>query len=92
VDFRICAVFELAAKNKENIMEYVIVEFSSSRKVYVDGRESGSTNTIFRIGAGRHDFHLGTPLNYYPRQIRELVEGTNALAPKVIHFDPLPPS
>lgn len=73
-------------------MEYVIVEFPDSRKVYVDGEESGNTNTIFRLGAGIHEFDLGTPLNYDPRQIRVDIQGSNPLAPKKIRFDRLEPS
>ena len=71
-------------------MEYVIVHFAKNRKVYIDGRHSGGiTNKIFRVGAGTHDFDLGMPLNYRPRQKRMVINGTNALAPVVIKFDEL---
>ncbi|MCI0667878.1 MAG: hypothetical protein L0Y43_07470 [Methylococcaceae bacterium] len=73
-------------------MEYVIVNFASSRSVFVDGKQSGATNTIFRVGPGIHEFDLGMPLDYYPRQKRVTIQGTNALAPAVIHFDQLNPS
>lgn len=73
-------------------MEYVIVNFAGSRPVYVDGNQSGTTNTIFRIGAGMHEFDLGMPLDYYPRRNRALIQGTNALAPAVIEFAHLKPT
>ena len=71
-------------------MEYVIVEFEGSRTVYVDGTESGTTNKIFRVGAGMHEFNLGMPLDYYPRQKRIPVQNTNSLEPATIRFDRLP--
>jgi hypothetical protein len=73
-------------------MEYVIVNFANSRSVYVDGRISGKTNIIFRIGTGAHEFDLGSPLDYYPRVKRVTIQGTNALAPAIIDFDHLPPT
>ena len=73
-------------------MEYVIVEFEGSRPVYVDGTESGTTNKIFRVGAGLHEFHLGMPLDYYPRQKRIAIRNTNSLEPEKIPFDRLTPS
>lgn len=73
-------------------MEYVLVSFAISRSVYVDGKESGTTNTIFRVGAGTHEFDLGTPLDYYPRRKRMTIQRTNALAPAVIGFDHLKPT
>jgi hypothetical protein len=73
-------------------MEYVLVKFENSRQVYVDGTISGLTNTIFRIGPGVHEFHLGMPLDYYPRLKRLDIQGTNSLAPEVISFDHLPPT
>ncbi|MGR9109032.1 MAG: hypothetical protein ACU843_19125 [Gammaproteobacteria bacterium] len=70
-------------------MEYVIVKFAHSRAVYVDGNETGTTNSIFRIGPGLHDFNLGTPLDYRPPNQQMTIQGTNALAPTVIEFDPV---
>ena len=71
-------------------MEYVIVEFEGSRTVYLDGTESGTTNRIIRVGPGMHEFDLGMPLDYYPRQKRIAIQNTNSLEPATIHFDHLP--
>ena len=71
-------------------MEYVIVHFAKNRKVYIDGKKSGgTTNKIFRVGTGTHDFDIGIPLDYSPRQKRMVINGTNALAPAVIKFNEL---
>ena len=69
-------------------MEFVQINYPVDRTVYVDGEDNGSTNTVIRVDTGTHRFDLGEPLNYAPSFRRRLVEGTSALQPLVLDFDP----
>lgn len=69
-------------------MEYVEVRFNQSRKVYINGNESGLTNEILRIGEGTHSFDLGSPnQDYQPDQVVKEITGSNALDPIIIEFE-----
>ncbi|MDD5723329.1 MAG: hypothetical protein PHY29_06265 [Syntrophales bacterium] len=71
-------------------MQYVEIRFSRTRTVYIDGVESGPTNTILRIGAGTHLFDLGWPADYLPPEVIRRIHGTNELKPIIIEFDEVP--
>lgn len=42
-------------------MEYIIVRFPRSRRVYIDGDESGRTGMRLRVEEGTHTINLGEP-------------------------------
>ena len=67
-------------------MEFVVVTFSNTRSVNVDGAPRGQTGQLLRLQAGTHNFDLGTPLDYAPVNVMTPVRGTTAAAPMVIAF------
>ncbi len=67
-------------------MEYVKITFPTSRLVYIDDEESGSTNEVLRVDAGTHLFELGNLQNYRPATRKVTVEGTTVLEPLEIKF------
>jgi hypothetical protein len=69
-------------------MEFVVVTFSNTRSVNVDGAPRGQTGQLLRLQAGTHNFDLGTPLDYAPVNVMTPVRGTTAAAPMVIAFMP----
>ena len=71
-------------------MEFVQINFSETRTVYVDGNDNGESNTIIRVDTGTHRFDLGEPKNYDPPFYEELVENTTVLTPLVLDFTPKP--
>jgi len=71
-------------------MEYVEVRFSIVRQVNIDGSPGGETNKILRVGAGTHLFDLGSPKDYQPTEITQVIENTNALDPAIIEFQEVP--
>ena len=72
-------------------MEYVLVRFKQSRKVYLDGKENGLTNKILRVGKGTHSFRLGSPNDYLPPEIIREITNTNPLDPAVVEFSKVQP-
>ena len=68
-------------------MEYVTVTYPESRRVFVDGVETGNTNTTLRIQEGTHTFNLGEPRDYTPKWRRQVVSGTTSLSPMEISFE-----
>ena len=70
-------------------MEFVIVNFSTSRTVNIDGAPRGRTGLLLRVQAGTHTFDLGAPPNYSPASVMTPVLGTTASSPMVIAFVPL---
>jgi hypothetical protein len=71
-------------------MEYLIVEYPTSRRVVIDGEELGRTDThFFEIEAGRHVVTLSAPRNFKPQQHTIVLKGTNQLAPRKLRFEPL---
>lgn len=69
-------------------MEFVVVTFSNTRSVNVDGAPRGQTEQLLRLQAGTHNFDLGTPLDYAPVNVMTPVRGTTAAAPMIIAFMP----
>ena len=66
-------------------MEYVIVKFSESRKVYIDDKPSGDTNETLLVENGHHAFRIeGNP------EVKNLmIEDSTNDYPEVIDFSPL---
>ena len=69
-------------------MEYVKVNYPTTRLVYIDEVENGYTNDVLRIDAGTHVFRLGKLANYRPASRTVTVQGTTALEPLEIAFYP----
>ena len=67
-------------------MEYVKVTFPTRRLVYIDGEESGYTNTVLRVDAGTHVFTLGKVANFRPASRKVTVEDTSVLEPLEVKF------
>ena len=71
-------------------MEYLIVEYPTSRRVVIDGEELGRTDLhFFEIEAGRHVVTLTAPLNFKPPQHTIVLKNTNPISPRRIRFEPL---
>jgi hypothetical protein len=70
-------------------VEYLIVEYPTSRRVVVDGEELGRTDThYFELEAGRHVVTLAAPFNYKPSQHAIVLRNTNPISPRRIRFAP----
>lgn len=67
-------------------MEYVKVTFPTSRLVYIDGEESGTTNDVLRVEAGTHLFELGNLQNYRPATRKVTVHDTTVFEPLEVKF------
>jgi hypothetical protein len=67
-------------------MEYVLVVYPTDRIVYIDGENSGQTNTVLRVDAGTHIFELGNPKNFTPVSCKILVQDTTELNPLKVVF------
>jgi len=72
-------------------MDYVEVRFAQSRKVFIDGVDTGTTNKILRVGAGTHSFELGDPKDYHPSEAIVTIRDTNPLDPIIIEFHEVQP-
>jgi hypothetical protein len=71
-------------------VEYLIVEYPTSRRVVIDGEELGRTDVhYFEIEAGKHVVTLAAPFNFKPPQHTIVLKGTNQLSPRRIRFEPL---
>lgn len=68
-------------------MENVIVKYPGTRTVFIDGEDTGVTNTVLRIEAGTHTFNLGEPKNYKPAFRRRKVTGTSPVKPMEVTFE-----
>ncbi len=73
-------------------MEYLLVRFSESREVRIDGVPNGKTNIVLDLEAGTHTVTLGPPRNFTPIEQTVLLENTAPLAPCRVTFQLLPPS
>lgn len=67
-------------------MEFVVVTFTNTRSVNIDGAPRGRTGQLLRLQAGTHNFDLGTPPDYAPANVMAPVRGTTATAPMIIAF------
>jgi hypothetical protein len=65
-------------------MEYVVIKWSTSRKVRIDGQDAGFTNDTLKVEKGHHTFDLGDPRDYLPATIDLVVESTTSVGPLVI--------
>ena len=70
-------------------MEFVVVTFSNTRGVNINGAPRGQTGQLLRLQAGTHNFDLGRPLDYTPSSVMTPVRGTTFAAPMIIAFLPL---
>jgi len=68
-------------------MENVIIKYPETRTVFIDGEDTGMTNTILRIEAGSHTFDLGEPKNYKPSSRKRKVKGTSPVKPIEVIFE-----
>lgn len=69
-------------------MGFLLVEYPTDRKVYIDDVQAGTTNTPFQVPNGRHVIDLGPYQNYTPSFRRVDVGGEPYEAPKTTSFDP----
>jgi hypothetical protein len=69
-------------------MEFVKVTYYRRRTVYIDGDESGFTNTLLRVNRGTHKFELSAPDNYTPTFRTPFVKDTIPALPMIIEFEP----
>ena len=67
-------------------MEYVLVIYPTNRTAYIDGEDSGKTNTVLRVDAGTHVFDLGNLKNYTPASRKAVVQDTTELNPMKLTF------
>ena len=67
-------------------MEYVIVTYPTNRLVFIDGEKGGTTNKVFRVEAGTHEFDLGSRKNYTPDSRAVGIKGTTLFNPATIAF------
>jgi hypothetical protein len=70
-------------------MEFVIIEYPSSRRVRMDSATFGRTNTVLRCRAGLHTFDLATPHDYTPLRQTTRVTGTDPQSPMRVVFQPI---
>lgn len=67
--------------------EYVRINFTEDREVFIDGELSGRTNVILRVGTGTHIFSLGEPVDYSPESVTRQIVNTSSIKPIDIDFD-----
>ena len=69
-------------------MEYLLVHFtgSPSRRVKIDGRFNGRTETLIQLQAGTCTVTLGPPANFTPPEITIELKDTAELAPREVTF------
>jgi hypothetical protein len=65
-------------------MEYVVIKWSTNRKVRIDGQDAGFTNATLLVEKGHHIFDLGDPQDYLPVSVNMVVERTTSIGPLVI--------
>ncbi len=70
------------------MLQFVRVNYESSRDVFVDGVQNGQTNKIIRVDEATFEFDLGTPRDYTPDNIVEQVTGTTSINPLELNFKP----
>jgi len=69
-------------------MEFVFVDFPTSRRVDMDGTPFGITNRTLTCPPGHHTFDLGVPVNYSPVSQNVNVTGTTPTMPLHVLFRP----
>lgn len=68
-------------------LEFIIVQYSEKREVFIDGQSCGMTNDTLYIQTGTHRFHLGDPKDYRPGEIVQAIQNTSSLDPAIIEFE-----
>jgi hypothetical protein len=69
-------------------MEFVFVDFATSRRVEMDGAPFGMTNRTLTCSPGHHTFDLSVPVNYSPVSQNVNVTGTTPTTPLHVLFRP----
>jgi hypothetical protein len=72
--------------NGFDTMHYVIINYSATRGVLIDGRLGGYTNQVLRVGWGMHTFALDGPPNFTPPSETVNVLNTTAFSPLGVTF------
>jgi len=67
-------------------MEWLEVQFPTTRDVYIDARLVGATNTLLATREGLQTIDLGPGGGYRPRSRRVKVTETAADDPKIVVF------
>ena len=70
-------------------MEFVFVDYPTSRRVNMDGQMFGRTRKTLACPAGHHTFDMHLPVNYSPASQDVNVTGTTPTQPLHILFVPL---
>jgi len=68
-------------------MEYLLVEFTEERGVFVDNIREGMTNQVLELEAGTHVVTLEAPPDFSPEMREFVLRRTSELSPKVISFE-----
>lgn len=68
-------------------MEYLVVHFSRSRRVKVDGQFHGRTEELLELEAGTHTVSLGPPSNFTPPEQTIVLRDTAPLSPGEVSFE-----
>ena len=71
-------------------MEFVFVDYPTSRRVNMDGQMFGRTQKPLACPSGHHTFDLHVPRNYSPASQDVNVTGTTPPRPLHILFVPAP--
>ena len=69
------------------MVQYLVVRYDRRRRVFIDSKKSGFTNSKLRVSKGVHKVELGEPANFSPRSRRPDVKGTSVGNPMVIEFE-----
>jgi len=67
-------------------MEYLVVRFSQSRPVKIDGEINGRTGVLIELEAGTYTVSLGPPPNFLPPSQQVALKNTSPLDPKEVVF------
>lgn len=67
-------------------MEFMIVHFRESRRVLIDGNESGWTEETLRVDEGLHTVTLAGPSAFDPVHYRIYLSDTTEVRPQGVYF------
>jgi hypothetical protein len=68
-------------------MEFLLVTYPESRKVLVDGKESGLTNETLVLNKGTHKVSLAGDADYRPPSVVVRLSGTTSIKPREVRFE-----
>ena len=66
--------------------EYLVALFPRSRRVMINGKFMGSTNTKLELESGLYVVTLGPPNNFTPEKHDVDLRNTSSLMPLIIEF------